>query len=130
MLQHVEGAYPHHRIGIGKSCSRYADVGGRDARRKLAKRARARNGGCAPVAGQNAEKRGSIGLIRTCSMESRTIGLKALPVGAEPFFNGGGRPLRRLIGVAIVACVRRTKLDRKIRPRDTKSMIVPLIDIM
>ena len=128
MLQHVEGAYPHHRIGIGKSCSRYADVGGRDARRKLAERARARNGRCAPVASQNAKKRGGIGLIRTCGMESCTIGLKALSVGAEPFFNGGGRPLRRLVAMAIVACVRRAQLDRKIGPRDAEGMIVPLID--
>ena len=74
-----------------------------------------------------ARSAGSAGAIVPRGVECRGIGLEAFPLRPEPPLDGRGRPGRRLVAMAIVAGVGRAEADRKIRPRDAETVIVPCI---
>ena len=61
-------------------------------------------------------------------VERLGVVLEALAVGAMPALDGRRRPFRRLVGMAVVAGIRRAELCRQIGPRDAEAVIVPAID--
>src|SRR5215471_834884 len=61
-------------------------------------------------------------------MEGFGVFLPAFAVRSVPGLDRGRRPLRRFIGMAIVASVRRAEACRQVGTRDAKTVIVPPVD--
>src|SRR5262249_4444868 len=66
--------------------------------------------------------------IGPSSVESWPISLKSRFVRWVPGFDGRGRPLRGFVCVAAVAGIGSAERLGKIRPRHSKTVIMPLID--
>lgn len=96
--------------------------------RKVGKRAGADKGRRVVVLYDRRKQSFGIGLIRPVGVKRFGIGLEALAVWAEPSFYGCDRPLRRFVGVAIVARIRSAKFCRQVRSRYPKAVIVPTVD--
>src|SRR5205814_7488590 len=62
------------------------------------------------------------------SIDDRAIVRLGSPVRSEPSGHLVGSPLRRTVGMTIVAGIRRIVGDRKIGPRNADSMIAANID--
>jgi len=127
-FQHVERANPHHGIGIGEARFYDVDVGRRKVRREFRKGAGAREPGRLTVRGGSDQQRFGVGAVGPCVAESLSVMLKAIAFRAVPALNCVRRPLNSLVRVAIVAGVRRPKLDGDVGPRNAYAVIVARID--
>ena len=125
IFQHVERADPHHRVRVRQACLRQFQIGRRCVGREFAECAGA--GDCRRIAVGRHGRQQPIRrrLIAPGGTEGCRIGLKTLAARTMPLLNRRRRPLRRLIGMAIGAGIRRAKLDRNIRPRNPEAVVVP-----